>query len=280
MNETFALIFSFSMPAFVIFSMITMGLGLSATQIIEPFKNVKMVILALIANFVAVPLFVFAIITLIPLDEGVRIGLILLSLCGGAPFIPMIVSMAKSQVGSAVGLMLLLVIATIFLMPLAIPFLFTGASVSSWGIAQSLIFTVLIPLLIGLLIKAYFSTLAAHLQKFTTLLTNLLVLTLVIAMLVLYSEIIINNVMVLPIIFLFFLGSMGVGYLAGGKNRNARITLSVGTSLRNPPIAMLVASSNFSDKPMAAIVPLLVIVIGLSILFPLAKRIGNKTQAV
>jgi len=278
MNETFALVFSFSMPAFVIFSMITMGLGLTVTQIIEPFKNVNMVILSLIANFVVVPLFVFAIITLIPVTEGVRIGLILLALCGGAPFIPMIVSMAKSQVGSGVGLMLLLVIATIFLMPLAIPILFTGASVSPWSIAQSLIFTVLIPLLIGLLIKGYFVTFAANLQKLTALLTNLLVLTLVVAMLVLYSEIIISNIMVLPIIFLFFLGSMGVGYLAGGKNRDARIILSVGTGLRNPPIAMLVASSNFANEPMAAIVPLLVIVVGLSILFPLAKRIGNKTK--
>jgi len=280
MNETFALIFRFSMPAFVIFSMITMGLGLTVTQIIEPFKNVKMVILSLIANFVVVPLFVFAIITLIPVTEGVRIGLILLSLCGGAPFIPMIVSTAKSEVGSAVGLMLLLVIATIFLMPLAIPILFAGALVSSWSIAQSLIFTVLIPLLLGLLIKAWIATLATRLKKLTAVLTNLLVLTLVIAMLVLYSEIIINNIMVLPIIFLFFLGSMAVGYLTGGKNRNARIILSVGTGLRNPPIAMLVASSNFTDEPMAAIVPLLVIVVGLCILFPLAKRIGNKAQAV
>jgi len=278
MKEIFALVFSFSMPAFVVFSMITMGLGLTVAQIIDPFKDIKMVILAIIANFVVVPLFVFAIITLLPISEGVRIGLILLSLCGGAPFIPMIVSMAKGQIGSAVGLMLLLVIVTLVLMPLAVPILFSGAAVSSLVIAQSLIFTVLIPLLLGLLVKAYFAKTTAHLQKFTARLTNLFVLALVIAMLVLYSEIIMHNVMVLPVIFLFFLGAMGIGYITGGKSRNARIVLSVGTSLRNPPIAMLVASNSFANEPMAAIVPLLVIIIGLSILFPLAKRIGNKTN--
>jgi len=279
MKEIFVLIFNFSMPAFVIASMVTMGLGLSITQIIEPFKNVKMVILSIIANFVIVPLFVFALVKLIPISEGVRIGLILLSLSGGAPFIPLIVGLAKSRVGSSVALMLLLVIVTIIFMPLVMPFLFLEASISSWDIAKSLIFTVLLPLIAGLFIKAYFSELAIRLQKVTGLLTNLLVLILIVAMLVLYSQTIIDNISVLPIIFLFFLGAMGIGYLTGGKSRHARIILSVGTGLRNPPIAMLVASNSFADEPMAAIVPLLVIIVGLAILFPLAKRIGNQTES-
>ena len=46
----------------------------------------------------------------------------------------------------------------------------------------------------------------------------------------------------LPVILLFFLGAFGIGYLTGGKSRNARIILSVGTGLRNPTVSILVAT--------------------------------------
>jgi BASS family bile acid:Na+ symporter len=64
---------------FVIGSMTSMGLSLTMKQIIEPLKNAKLVILALVANFVLVPIVAYVITLVIPLDESVRIGLILLS---------------------------------------------------------------------------------------------------------------------------------------------------------------------------------------------------------
>ena len=264
------------MPAFVIGSMFTMGLGLNLTQIIAPFKNITLVILSIISNFIIVPLFAYGMTQYIPVSEGVRTGILLLSLGGGAPFIPMVVSVAKGYIGGAVGLMLLLVMVTIIYMPLVIPYLFPGAAVSSWDIAKSLIVTILIPSSLGILIKTLFSGFATRLQPFTAKFTNLMVLLLIIAMLYLYSETIIEHVSVLPIVLLFFLGSMGVGYLTGGKNRNARIILAVGTGLRNPPVAMLVATEHFANEPMAAIIPLLIVIVGLSILFPLAGRVGKK----
>jgi hypothetical protein len=41
---------------FVVTSMLAMGLSLTIPQIIQPLKNVRLVILALLANFVLVPL--------------------------------------------------------------------------------------------------------------------------------------------------------------------------------------------------------------------------------
>ncbi len=276
MKEIFEIAFNVSMITLVSGSMVTMGLSLTVSQIVEPFKNIRMVILSLIANFLIVPLFAFGIVWLLPVSEGVRIGIILVSLGGGAPFIPMVVKIAKGRVAGAIGLMLLLLIVTIFFMPLLVPVIFSGTSVSSLAIAKSLIFTMLVPLLLALFVKAYFSGIAVRIQPFASIITNIGVLVSVIAMVFLYTKIIISNISVLPIILLLFLGSMAIGYFTGGKNSNARIILSVGTGLRNPPVAILVASNNFSTEPMAAIVPLLVIIVGLSILFPLARKIGKK----
>ncbi len=60
-KETFEILLNVFMFAFVAGSMITTGLGLTISQITEPFKNTKMVILSVIANFVIVPLFAFGI---------------------------------------------------------------------------------------------------------------------------------------------------------------------------------------------------------------------------
>jgi len=59
--------------------MVAMGLSLAVPQIIAPLRNVRLVILALFANFVLVPLIASVIVRVIPVGEPLRIGLILLA---------------------------------------------------------------------------------------------------------------------------------------------------------------------------------------------------------
>jgi len=285
MKDLFETIFHISMLIFVSGSMISLGLSLSFEQIIAPFKKTPMIIRALIANFIMVPLFAYAILVLMasvfPVSEGVRSGIILLALSGGAPFIPKVVEAAKANISDGVGMMLLLMMVTIVFMPVTIPFVFSNISVSSLDIIQPILYSMIIPLPFALIFKARFSDIAMRIQPYAIKLTNLSILILFVSVIVLYSEVIRNNASVLPVILLFFLGSTLIGYLAGGHISNARILFSIGTGLRNPPICVLVASQSFPNEPMAAIVPLLVILIGLSILFPLAvivrKRKKNNT---
>ena len=276
MMEIPEIVFNISMLGFVAGSMITLGLGLTLAQIIAPFKKIRIVLRALIANFIIVPLFALGIVEWIPVPEGVRIGIILVSLGGGAPFIPMIVATAKGHLGGAVGLMMLLLIVTIFFMPIAVPVMLPGVSVSSWGIAKSLLSIMLVPLVLALFIRARFPGFAQRIQPFVAIFTNISILILIIAVLYLYTETIITSVDILPVIILFFVGAMFIGYVSGGKRKDMRHIFSVGTGLRNPPVAILVASQNFSTQPIAAIVPLLVAIVGILILLPLAIITGRK----
>ncbi|TXL14273.1 transporter [Methylococcaceae bacterium HT4] len=270
MKEIFEIVFNLSMLGFVSGSMLTLGLGLTVAQIIAPVKKIRIVIRALIANFIIVPLFALGIVSWLPVSEGVRIGIIVLSLGGGAPFIPMIVATAKGNVAGAVGLMVLLLIVTLVFIPIAVPLVLPGISVSAWIIARSLISIMLVPLLLALFIRARFSTFARRIQPFVARFTNISILILIIAVLFLYIETIMESVDILPVIILFFLGAMFIGYLSGGKRRDIRVIFSVAAGLRNPPVAILVATQNFSTEPMAAIVPLLVAIVGILILLPLA----------
>ena len=277
MKETFEIALNGLMFAFVFGTMITIGLGLTLSQIIEPFKKITLVISALVTNFAIVPLFAIGMTHYLPLSEGVKIGVILLSISGGAPFIPLVINLTKSRVGSSVSLMLLLMVVTIFYIPLVLPHLLPGASVSSWAIAKSLMASMLIPLVIGLTFKARFSEIAIRIVPICAKLTNLILLILIIDLFYLYFEVVIESASALLIILLFFLGTMGLGFFSGGTNRDARIIFAVGTGLRNPPVAMLIANQYFSSQPMAAIVPLLIVIIGLAILIPIAIIIGKKS---
>ena len=95
--ETLTLLFNLSVVLFVITTMLSMGLGLQVSQIIEPLKSPLLIVDVLVTNFLLVPLAVLLIIFLIPVDEGTKIGLIILSLAAGAPFTPKLVEIVKGE---------------------------------------------------------------------------------------------------------------------------------------------------------------------------------------
>jgi len=64
--------------------MLAMGLSLTVKQILDPLRNAKVVLLALLANFVLVPALAYLITVVIPLDKGLATGLIITGAATGA----------------------------------------------------------------------------------------------------------------------------------------------------------------------------------------------------
>ena len=153
LSEFFSALAGISGVLFVVTSMLAMGMSLTMAQIIQPLKNARLVILALLANFVLVPLLAYAITLLIPFEQSLQIGLVVLATAAGAPFLPKLVQGAKGDIAFGVGLMVLLMVVTIAYIPIVLPLLLAGVQVNPWDIAQSLIVLMLIPLAIGLLIS-------------------------------------------------------------------------------------------------------------------------------
>ena len=65
-----------AMLTFVVSSMLAMGAGLTVSQISEPLRNVRLVVLALLANFVLMPLGALALAKVLWLDEPFGVGLL------------------------------------------------------------------------------------------------------------------------------------------------------------------------------------------------------------
>ena len=274
MNEILQIIFKISVLVFVVGSMVGMGLGLTVKQIIEPLKDMKLVVRSLIANFILVPLFVYGMTMVLPLSKGYEIGLILLSIAAGAPFLPKLADIAKSNVPFSIGLMLLLMVVTIFYLPLVLPYLLNGAEVSSWEIAKSLIITMLLPLIIALLIRAYAEKIAKALKNIFEKLTNIALLLLTVSLVILNAKHLISMFgMPLIAILLLLVGAMAIGYFLSGKDKATKVVSALGTGQRNISAAILVATQNFKD-PEVTIMLVAVAIFGLFIMMPYAKKMG------
>jgi BASS family bile acid:Na+ symporter len=277
MFELLETVFALSLVVFVVGSMAAMGLSLTIKMIIDPLRNVKLVLLALLGNFVLVPIVAFVIILILPLDEPLVIGLICLATAAGAPFLPKLAEVGKGNKGFSVGLMVLLMLVTIIYVPIVLPLMLQDVEVNPWEIAQSLIVLMLIPLAIALFIKARYEDTAAHLQPIFAQASNLALLALIVLGVVLNFQAMIGLVGSWGILagIIFVLASLVIGLLLGGSDSGIRTVMGVGTGQRNVSAAMVVAGGFGAEVITYVIVVALIMLV---LLMPLAGELGKRAQ--
>ncbi|MDV2482778.1 bile acid:sodium symporter family protein [Methanoculleus sp. Wushi-C6] len=261
---------------FVLSSMIGMGFSLTVREIIESLKNLRLVILSLVANFILVPLLALALLFVFPLSEGLSIGLFVIGTAAGAPFLPKLAHAAKGNMAFAMGLMVLLMVVTIVYMPLVLPLMLTGVVIDPWAIARSLILLMLIPLAIALFVRARYEEVARGLLPLMNQAANLSMLTLIVAFFVVYFEDIggvVGTTAVLATI-VFILVSFVIGYLLGGPGGDTKRVLGVGTAQRNISAALAIAALNFTD-PDVMVMILVVALVGLILLMITGVEMGR-----
>jgi BASS family bile acid:Na+ symporter len=266
------------MLAFVVSSMLAVGLSLTIAQIWAPLRNIKLVSAALLANFVLMPLGCFAIEKLLRLDQSLAIGLLLLGTAGGAPFLPKLAQLAKSNIAFSVALMVLLMVVTVGYMPLVLPLLLEGVSVDPFKIVRSLVLLMLLPLAVGLAVKARYEIIAARVKPVFDWVSNLSLILLTILIWVTNFDKILAMFGTRGILasVLFIVLGYGIGYLLGGPEPDTRRVLGLGTAQRNIAAALLVGGQNFSD-PRVTVMLIVVADVGLLILLPLARVLAKRS---
>lgn len=225
------------------------GLSLTIQQIWEPLRNIRLILLSLVANFILVPLFVYLLLQVIPLSEPVKIGFTILAVAAGPPVLPKLAQLVNGNLAYAAGLMILMIGLTAIYMPFALSIALQNVQVNPWQIAKPLLSLMLIPLAVGLLIRANHEAIAATLQPFMRQLSNKALILGLSTSLVLQFDSLVNMVKTGAIVAIagFILVSYGLGYLLGGPEDDTRRTLAVGTAQRNIAAALLVAGTNFDD---------------------------------
>ena len=271
------------MLTFVVASMAAMGLGLTIGRIVEPLRDLRLVGLLLLANFVVVPLVAIAAGRLLPMDDATATAVIIIGCCAGAPFLPKLAQLAKGDVALAVGVMVLLMVLTVGYAPIVVPLVVEGAEVEAWDIASSLIVTMLIPLGIGLFVKARYTDLAdSWVGPVGQISNTALLIGIVAALVVTWQDIVgaIGSWMFIGAALLL-VGALTSGYLAGyGRSRGDMTLTALATAQRNISAAIVVAASLSGDVVVLTLVGALVIPIVLIVLAgELGRRLGDEAGA-
>src|SRR5262249_39512393 len=246
-------------------------------QILGPLRNGRLVALSLLANFVLAPVAAIELARLLGLDEALGIGLLLVGVAGGAPFLLKLADLARANMAFAVGLMVVLMVITAGYMPIGLPLLFEGVSVNPGNIARSLILLMLVPLAAGLAVRAWHIPGAARVRIFVAPVSSISMIFVVALttaghfgsmMSILGSFGILAAAIFVAICF-------GIGWLLGGRGVDTRGVLSLGPAQRNTAAALVVAGQNFSDPKVVVMIPV-VMVVSFAVLMPPARVLSGR----
>jgi bile acid:Na+ symporter, BASS family len=262
---------------FVVSSMLAMGLGLTVAQVTAPLRNVRLVSLSLLANFVLMPAGAVLLARVLRLDEPLGVGLLLLGAAAGAPFLPKLTQIAKGNLAFAVALMVLLMVITVGYMPLVLPLLLPGVSVNPVKIAGSLVLTMLLPLAVALAVNAKLPVVAARAKPLFDRLSSLgLILVVVLLVVVNFNKVLsVFGTRAILAGLLFIALGYAVGWVLGGPAADTRPVLGLGTAQRNIAAALVVGSQSFSD-PSVVVMVVVVAIVSLLILLPMSRLLARK----
>ncbi len=236
--------------------MVTIGLGVTTSQIAAVAANARLVAAAALANYVVVPLCAVALLLLFGSPAFVAAGFLIVAVCPGAPYGPPFTALAKGDVPVSVGLMALLAASSAFLSPLALKLvlpLTAGDRTLTIDIVKmdaTLLATQLLPLAAGLLIRARRPELAERLagpSKRLSFVLNLLTVGLIIA--VQYRFLLAIRPISYAGMLALALASVGAGWILGGRNIGRRKAMAFSTGVRNVGVGLVIATSSFPGTP-------------------------------
>jgi len=207
-------------------------------------------VMLLISNFILLPALLIGLTAVLPFDSQVKMGIVVLAITAGAPFIPWLVAQGRGDVGYGVAASFLLLLVTLVVIPWALPLLLraldTDASPSAWTVAWPLLLFILLPVAVGVFCRARYPQLVQQVAPWLGPIS----LTFLVVHISLYigyswSELIsIAGNAQLLFLLAFPLGGLLVGYLlsppyvlspvpAAHRQRGAKIVSAVAVAQQN-----------------------------------------------
>ena len=239
MNEIIQFCQSIFNPLVVVFTvanLLSMGLQVDLGKMFKVVGNFKFLGLMFGYGWVLGPAVAYLITRIIPLDQPYVVVLFIGSLAPCAPFLPPLLPKAKGDVVFAGAFIPVAAIGTSLLMPLFAPMLIKGIELSVLSLLKPLFMTVLLPLLVGALIKTFAGKLADKVFNPVKKLAGLTTLLVVIFCFLLYSKQMwatAGSMAMLSLTIFMIVMALITFYFGFGLKRSERVVMSLGMGTRN-----------------------------------------------
>lgn len=238
----------------IIGTVLSYGLRATVSDALYLARHPGLLLRSVLAMFVVMPLIAIAIVELFPLPKATEIALVALSISPIPPLLPKKEGKAGGDGGYALGLMVVMGLMAIVIVPLQVTLLGTyfdrSFDISAAAIAKVIVYMIVLPLLVGMVVRAARPELAAKLAKLASMAALILLVAMV--ALVLYAVMpavlkLIGNGTVIAVVAFIALGLV-VGHLLAGRTPDRQTVLSLSTASRHPAIALAIAKTNFPDE--------------------------------
>lgn len=230
------IIFKIVVVLYSVSNLLSLGIELNLKETIRSLKSFRLIILTLFWGWVVCPALAYMITKILPMQPSIATGLLITSIAPVAPFFPILVRNARADVNFSAAFMPLAMVATVVLMPLFVPFMMPGLELSIWALAKPLLFLILIPMMMGILIRIYTTRLADKIFpaiKMTAGITT--ILSLVSVLLIYYAEFIkvLGSYAILGQVLLTIGILLMTYYIGFGLKKEQRTAMALGMCSRN-----------------------------------------------
>lgn len=217
-------------------NLLEVGLRLQVSEARRAIRDVRFVLVSLLWCFVLGPALAVLLTKIIPLDEPYALGLLLLALSPCSPALPAMMRRSGGSLAYMSAFMMVAFAGTVVLMPIMVPWLATGFTADAWTIAKPLLFFIVVPLIIGLIIRRFSETFAEKLAPIVRKVAGLDTLLLGVVLLWLYRAEIFGAVGTYAIgTQLLYYAVLGVAayFLGFGFSYDQKAPMVLGTCTRN-----------------------------------------------
>jgi BASS family bile acid:Na+ symporter len=236
--------------------MVLIGLKVTFAELARTAGDWRLVARAAAANYLLVPALAIVLLVAFKSEPMVAVGFLVLAVCPGAPFGPPFAGIARGNVPQAVGLMAILAGSSAIVSPLllqaSLPWVAGSEAlrIDVVGIVVALLITQLLPLLLGLLVRHRYPQLADRLANPLELVSKVLSLSVVVLILATQFQMLASiRARGFAGMLILLLGSLVIGWLAGGSGREDRRTMALTTALRNVGVGLVIVTGNFAGTP-------------------------------
>lgn len=240
----------------VVAMMLAIGLDLPLTSLHAGLRKWGPLCVALGINLLVVPLVAFGLTALLGFESGAAIGLLVCAVAPGGPTGPLFTRIAKADLGFATSLQVSLCFFGLVTAPLSLELLGGAAHRDGllWPMMRMLALFQLLPLCVGLGVRARHESIAVRLSKPIGLLANALLLAVIVGMLATRGHILLEQPLVLhALTCALVLVPIAAGFVWPG----VRATMLAGgfvTTVRNLSVALLLSASFFADATVDAVI--------------------------
>ena len=263
-------------------TVLSLGMSFTVGQLVAPLKRVGLVIAMVVLNALVIPAAAWGIAKASPMDSQYVPGLVLATLGAGSAASLKAAQLARrADLPLAVSLAVVLQLVNIVAVPLWAGKVVTGASISAWDIVKSLLALVLLPLVIGLFVRARYADHATAWQPELVKAANLaLVIAMAAGIAANWSTIVSlfgSWVSATAVVIVVLAG--GLGLLLGGKSAEVRITTGLVSSFRFGSLGLVIIGTQLNGNPTYLGPAIVFALIDFILAIALAVEIGHRTDA-